>query len=218
MVNKKLWAHYERIKSIIGYYITMILFVPFSIFCVSFLIHSKEIDGGVTDAIKIAILNGLEWYAIIMSVVTVLFFIWFLYYSDRVEFTENKILYYRWIFSNKTHEIPYDKITECVFSDGLWKHKGSNKYGRKIWLYNKNMIVLELGIYYKLCLAILLILGDKKIRLSGENSYLKTIDNYFKIDFINLSYEQQLKLLKYYCKLNRYKFKTGEEILKKKSR
>ena len=217
MVKKqKLWAHYEQLKAILGYYITLFFVVPFCSLCFSALAHSKEIDGGVQGAVRTALLIGLKWYAVIMPIITVLFIIWFLCYSDRVEFTDNSILYYRWLFSKKTRTIPYDKITACVFSGGLWKHKGGYKRGRKIFIYNKNEVILEPELYYKLCLSIALILREKKIRVIGENSNLKTIDSYFKIDFMSLSYEQQLKILKYYCKFTRIKYKTGEEILNKK--
>ena len=216
MVNEhKLWAHYERLKFILGLYIILFFLVPFSTFCISFLAHSKEIDTVAQEGIALSVQGALRWYAIIMPIITVLFIIWFLCYSDTVEFTDSSIKYYRWIFSKKTRNISYNEITECVFSDGLWRHKGGYKYGRKISIYNRNKIILVLGLYYKLCLLIVLKLSDEKVRLAGENRNLKTLDSYFKIDFKKLSYEQQKLLLKFYCKFSRNKYKTGEEILKR---
>jgi len=213
--QKKLWAHYEKIKSIIGYYISLFLTIPILSMCLSCLLHSKQIDAGIEGAIKVALLSGLKWYAIIISVFTVLFIIWFLFCSDRVELTDNSIVYYRWIFSKKSQSISYDEITECVFCDGLWWHNDEYIHGRKIWIYNKNIIIFEIGLYYKLCLSIVLALRDKKIQLVDDSLSLNTIDNYFKIDFMSLSYDQQLAILKYYCKITRTKYKTGDEILSK---
>lgn len=217
MINKhkKIWAHYERLRLILGLYITLFFAVPILSLCFSYLIHSKEIDSGVQDAVKMALLSGFKCYAIIMSVVTVLFVIWGLFYSATVEFTDSTIKYYSWIFSKKSRNIPYKDITDVVFSDGLWQHRGKYEHGRKIRIFNKNNLILMLDLYYKLCIVIILELNEKKIWLVGENRHLNSIDNYFKINYNALSYEQQKILLKFYCKFSRNKYKTGEEILKK---
>lgn len=218
MKNKKLWAHYGQVTMIFGTYIALFFVVPFLSLCFSCLAHSSEIDAHVQDAVKTAILSGLKWYAIIMPIVTALFAIWFVCYSNRVEFTDTSILYFRFLRSKKSRSISYHEITECVFSDGLWKHSGDYVRGRKIFIYNKSKIILELELYDKLCLSIALILCDKKVRLVDDNDHLKTIDNYFKIDFMNLSADKQFKLLKYYCKSTHTKYKTGEEILRQKAK
>lgn len=116
MVNrhKKLWAHYEHIKHLLGTYIALFFLIPFLSLCFSYLAHSAEIDSGVQDAVKSALLIGLKWYAIIMPIVTVLFIIRFLYNSDTVEFTDASIKYYRWIFSKQSRSISLKEITECV--------------------------------------------------------------------------------------------------------
>ncbi len=214
MVNehKKIWAHYEQLKTILGYYITLFFVVPVLSLCFSGLAHSTEIDSGGQDAVKMAMLIGLKWYAIIMPIITMLFIIWFLCYSGTVEFTDNSIRYYRWIFSKKSRNISYNECTKCVFSDGLWRKRGEYVGGRKIRIFNKDNIILEIELYYKLCLSLIFKLNEKKVWLVDDARHLRTIDNYFKIDFMELPYEQQQALLKYYCKIIR-KYKTGEEIL-----
>lgn len=214
--QKKLWAHYEQVKYLLGTYIALFFLVPFSAFCISFLAHSAEIDSGVQDAVKSALLIGLKWYAIIMPIVTVLFIIRFLYNSDTVEFTDTSIKYYRWIFSKQSRSINFNEITKCVISEGLWLYKGEYERGRKIRIFNKDNVILKLDLYYKVCFSIVLKLTDKKVWLVDDNSHLRAIGNYFKIDFINLPYEQQMLLLKYYCKFPPRKYKTGEEVLKNK--
>lgn len=216
MVNipKKLWVHCGRVKSNLDTYIALFILGPVLTMGFSYLIHAKEINGGVQGAVKTALLIGLKWYAIIMPIVTVLFVIWFLFYSDTIEFTDDCIKYYRWIFSKKARNIFYDNITECVISDGLWEHQGKYLPGRVIRIYNKNKIVLLLGLYYKICLAIIFKLSDKKVRLVGENDKLITVDKYFKIDFMSLTYEQQVKLMKRYCRLAGAKYKDAKQILK----
>ena len=217
MVKKKLWAHYEQLRTIIGIYITLFFIVPVCSVLMSCLLHSSEIEAGIEGAVKVAILSGLKWYGIIMPIVTVLFVIWFLYYSDFVHFTDTCIQYYSWIFSKKFREIPYDIITQVVFCDGLWRHKGEYYRGRKIIFYNKNNIIFEPEISPKLCLSVMLTLPKEKIWLTNDDCYRRRVGDYFKIDFMSLSHDQQLAILKYYCKLTRTKYKTGEEILKKKA-
>lgn len=214
MVKKKLWAHYVRLRFIVGFYIALFLILPILSVLMSCLLHSSEIDGGVAGAVRSAILSGLKWYGIIMPVVTVLFALWFLYYSDQVQFTDTCIQYYSWMFSKKFREIPYDKITQVVFCDGLWRHKGEYYRGLKIIFFNKNNIIFEPEISPELCLTVMLTLAKERIWLINDNLNLRRVDDYFKIDFMALSREQQLAILRYYCK--RTKYKTGEEILRKK--
>lgn len=214
MVKKKLWAHYERLWFIVGTYITLFFSVPLLSLGFSYLVHSSDIEDGVQGALRIAMMSGLKWYGIITPIITVLFALWFLYYSDFVHFTDTCIQYYSWIFSKKFREIPYDIITQVVFCDGLWRHKGEYYRGRKIIFYNKNNIIFEPEISPKLCLSVMLTLPKEKIWLTNDDCYRRRVGDYFKIDFMSLSHDQQLAILKYYCK--RTKYKTGEEILKKK--
>ena len=214
MVKKKLWAHYVRLRFIVGVYITLFFGVPLLSLGFSYLVHSSDIEDGVQGTLRIAMLGGLKWYGIIMPIVTVLFVLWFLYYSDQVQFTDTCIQYYSWTFSKKFREIPYDKITQVVFCDGLWRHKGEYYRGLKIILFNKNNIIFEPEISPELCLTVMLTLAKERIWLVNDNLNLRRVDNYFKIDFMALSREQQLAILRYYCK--RTKYKTGEEILRKK--
>lgn len=192
MIKKKLWAHYERLKFIVGTYITLLLSVPILSILMSCLLQSSEIDAGVEGALKLAILNGIKWYGIIMSIVTVLFVLWFLYYSDTVKFSDTYIQYCSWIFSKKFREIPYNKITQVVFCDGLWRHKGEYYRGRKIIFYNKNNIIFEPEISPELCLSVMSSLAKERIWLVNDNRTLRRVDAYFKIDFMELSCDQQL--------------------------
>lgn len=211
--NKKLWAHYEELRTILGIYITLFFIVPILSLCFSCLVHSAEIDEGIQDAIKNALLSGLKWYAIIMPLVTVIFAIWFLYSSDRVELSDKIIKYYRFIFSKNARNIPIDEITECVVCGRLWNDKREYTRKRRIVLYHKKHIIIEFDIYSKLALMLVLSLSENRFKLVSEKGNLNTISNYYKIDFMALNSEDQLKILKYYCKLNYAKYKTGEEIL-----
>lgn len=217
MVSKrqKLWAHFEQIKIIIELYIVLTLLVPLSSLCCSLLVHQADIGAGVQGAVKLAILSGLKWYAIIMPIITVLFAIWFICYSGRVEFTDTAILCYRFVFSRKKRGfVLYNDITECVFSDGLWKHRGNYKHGRKIVICNKGKTILELELYYKLCLLLISILDKAKIRVISDNMNLQTLDKHYNIDFYNLKEEQQIKILKHYCKLVKSEKRDVNKILK----
>lgn len=211
---KKLWAHYERLKFILGFYIALFFAVPLLSLGFGYLVHSSDIEDGAQGVLRIAMMSGLKWYGIIMPIVTVLFVLWFLYYSDTVQFTDTCIQYYSWMFSKKFREIPYDEITQVVFCDGLWRRKGEYYRGRKIIFFNKNNIIFEPEISPEMCLSVMLTLAKERIWLVKDNRNLRRVNDYFKIDFMALSRDQQLAILKYYCK--RTKYKTGEEILKKK--
>lgn len=115
----------------------------------------------------------------------------------------------------KTRNISYNEITQCVLAGRLWNNKHKSPRSRKIILLNKS-IIIEFDIYSKLALMLAVNLGEFKFRLVGENGNLITINKYFNIDFMNLDFEEQLIILKYYCSFTKTKYKTGEEILKKK--
>lgn len=214
MVKKKLWAHYVRLRFIVGVYIALFFVVPLLSLGFSYLVHSSDIEDGVQGALRIAMLGGLKWYGIIMPIVTVLFVLWFLYYSDQVQFTDTCIQYYSWLGLKKFREIPYNKITQVVFCNGLWRRKGEYYRGLKIIFFNKNNIIFEPEISPELCLSVMLNLAKERIWLVNDNRNLRRVDNYFKIDFMALSRDKQIAILKYYCKGTKYK--TGEEILRKK--
>ena len=60
--GKKIWAHYETLKGIIGYYIGLFCTIPILSMCFSCLASSKAIDAGAPDAVKVALLSGLGWF------------------------------------------------------------------------------------------------------------------------------------------------------------
>ncbi len=214
--GKKLWAHYEQLSSIIGIFISLFFLLPMCVICFSIL-FSGALEAGDNGAVKSAIIEGIKWSAVINSIITALTVVRIIWYSDRVELNDNSIKYYRTIFSKEPKRIiSFNEITECVYNDGLWRHKGRYNRGRKIIIYNKNEILIEIGLNNKLCLLIISKLSSQKVRLVDENLNLKTLSNYFKVDFMNLKEEEQLKLLKYYCKITRTKHKTAEELLYKK--
>lgn len=217
MVKKKLWAHYVRLRFIVGVYITLFFGVPLLSLGFSYLVHSSDIEDGVQGALRIAMLGGLKWYGIIMPIVTVLFVLWFLYYSDQVQFTDTCIQYYSWIGSKKLREIPYDKINQCVLSGKLWLTNRSLRRPRhrKIILYNKGIVIITFDIYSRLALMLILYLGEDRFKLVSHKGNLKTMSKYYDINFMSLNYDDQLKILNHYCKFNS-KYKTGEEILRKK--
>lgn len=214
--SAKLWAHYEEVKFIIGLYIILIFAVLFFSLCVSLLAYSEDIDAGVQGAIKIAILNGAKWYTIIMPIITALFIVWFLYYSDRVLVIDSGIEYYRWLFTKKFRRIASDDVTECVLCARSWKDKRERRSGRKIILFHGANAIVVFDISIQLALALVKLLGENKFKIVSDKGGATRISHYYKIDFMNLSSEQQLAILEYYCRLTYKHYKTGEEILKKK--
>lgn len=216
--SAKLWAHSETIKKTIveGYiivFIAALIVAP----CISALVHSEEIDAGVHNAVRDAVLIGLQWFAIIMAVITVLCIVWFLCYSDRVVITDTGIEYYRWVFAKKKKHIPADIITECVLCARLWNDKRERRRGNKILLFHKATTIMIFDISDKLALALVKLLGEYKFKIVNDKGGMTSISHYYKIDFMNLSTKQQLAIFEYYYKFDLKKYyKTGEEILKKK--
>lgn len=216
--SAKLWAHSETIKKTIveGYIIVFIAALIVSP-CISMLVHSEEIDAGLHNAVKDAILIGLQWFAMIMAVITALCIVWFLFYSDRVVIIDTGIEYYRWLFSQKKKHIPADIISECVLCARLWNDKRERRRGNKILLFHKATTIMIFDISDKLALALLKLLGEYKFKIVNDKGGTTRISHYYKIDFMNLSSEQQLAILEYYYKFDLKKnYKPGEEILKKK--
>lgn len=215
-LKKRIWARHGKLTTIAGEYITLFFVVPILSLCVSALAHSKEINAGVPDAVKNALLTGLMWGGIVIAILTVLFAILFLLYSDTVEFTDTDIKYYRWIFSKKSRSFVYDEIAKCICQCGLWRRKGKYIRGKKILIYHKDSVILELDLYYKLCFALILKLNRDKdiVYFVNDDFHTRTVDNYFKLKFMDLTYADQMTLLKYYCKHG--DGKIGEEILGKK--
>lgn len=215
--SAKLWAHYETIKLIVGDYIAIFIAALIVAPCISALVHSEEIDAGLHNAVRDAVLIGLQWFAIIMAVITVLCIVWFLCYSDRVVITDTGIEYYRWVFAKKKKHIPADIITECVLCARLWNDKRERRRGNKILLFHKATTIMIFDISDKLALALVKLLGEYKFKIVNDKGGMTSISHYYKIDFMNLSTKQQLAIFEYYYKFDLKKYyKTGEEILKKK--
>ena len=110
--SKKLWAHYEQVKTIIGLYIVLFFAVPALSLMISYIVYSAEIEAGEQGALEMALQVGLKWYAILMPIITVLFLVWFLYYSGKVEFTDASLNYYPYIFSKTPRIIHYNEVKE----------------------------------------------------------------------------------------------------------
>lgn len=214
--QQKLWAYYETLKDILGYYITLLFTFPLLSLGFNLLVRSHDIDTGVQGAVKEAILSGFKWYAIIMLIITLLFAVWFIFKSGRIEFTDNSVLYFEYMFSKEKREIPYEQITQCIVLANIWNSKLNNKSKRRITLFDKDQVVLEADIYFVLAHKLYVKLGDNKFRLVGDNGNLITIGKYYKIDFANLNCEEQLMILKNYCRFMKKKYKTGEQILNTK--
>lgn len=215
MCNKKFWGHYLTLKQLIYTYTTLFLSIPLFSIGFSLLSYPEGLEMATGNEIKMMVVDGLMWGVIITLFITIICIVWFLFHSDRVECTNSSIKYHRWIFSKTYCEIPYDEITRCIFSDGLWRYKGRYLRGFKIRFFDKNDIVLSIEMHYKLCVLLVQILGEKKVEIIDENLHTRNINKYFKINFLELEYEQQLKCFKHYSSTTS-KYKTAEEILKRK--
>ncbi len=211
---KNTWAHYEALKTIIGIYIALFFITLFVCSCLSCLMYSKEIDTYGNSAIQYALIRGLKWYGVIILFITIAFIILFISNSDRVIFTDREIFYYKYLFSKKERIIQYDEITECVIVARLWNDKRNKTTKRRIVLFHKTNILITFDIYSKLVLLFSLHLDENKLKVVTDNGKLNTIGKFYDIDFNNLSLENKLKIIDYYCKPIHKPYKPGKEILK----
>lgn len=210
--NKRFLTRYEKLDTIIkDYILLMFLFLLIAIY-ISLMKRAKDIDAGVPGTVGRAIFEGAKWTFIAMPLITVISVLRLIYNSSSVLLTENSMRCFKNILSKEYTEIFYDEIAFCVVKGRLWIYKGKKVWGRNILFYNKNRAIASFGIYAELALNLYLKIQDK-LKLVGENETLTTIDKYFKINFANLTYDEQLALLKYYCKMTYTKYKTGEQIL-----
>lgn len=209
------WAHYIKLRNIIGCYIGIIFAGMGIIVGCTCLANSEEIDAGIEGALEAAVLQGFEYYGVVMAVYTVITLLWLLWRSDRVELTDTSILYYRTIFSKQAREIDIDRVTKCVFNGRIWVHTIGHARGLRILvLTERDALITFFDLNRKLCVAMLRAF-PKKCWLVGESRRLKTVDNYFKIDFSSLTIEEQWAAMKDYCNGKGDLDKTGEEMLRK---
>ena len=211
--SKKLLAHYEQVKTIIGLYIVLFFAVPALSLMISYVVCSAEIEAGEQGALETALQVGLKWYAILMPIITVLFLVWFLYYSGKVEFADASLNYYPYIFSKTPRIIHYNEVTECVLVGRLWNSKRRVRRIREIMLYSQGNVIITFDISSRLALMLVLFLGEDKVKIVSDRGNLVTLSKFYDIKFTELNNAEQLKILNYYCKLNYPRYKTGKEIL-----
>lgn len=205
--EKKILAHFQTEKQTLIYVILAIVFIPYFIVTIGLL--KTHVD--IAQTIRFS----LKWCAIILPIVLVCLIVKAIYHSGIVVFKENSLLYYHYFFSKKPKEINFSDITECVISDGLWRHKNEYVGGRKIFLYNKGKIILTVEIYSVLMLMFSLKLHETKVRVVNDKCNLSTIGDYYDIDYNELSTEDKFKLCKHYCKLMKNGQRDGKIILDK---
>lgn len=203
--NKKILAHFTTEKQILIDLIIAVIVIPYIIITIGLLKTHLDVSQTIYFSIK--------WCAIILPIVLIVLLGVAFFRSDSVVFKDNSLLYYKNIFSKTATEIKYSDITECVISDGLWRHKNGYQRGRKIFLYNKGNIVLTVEIYSVLMFMFSLKLHETKVRVVNDKCSLSSIGNYYKIDYNELSNEDKFKLCKHYCKLMKNKQREGTKIL-----
>ena len=203
--DKKILAHFQTEKQTLIYVILAIVLIPYFIVTIGLL--KTHLD--ITQTISFS----LKWCAIILPIVLVYLIAKAVYHSGTVVFKENSLLYYKNIFSKTATEINYSDITECVISDGLWRHSNAYQNGRNIFLYNKSNIIVRFEIYSLLMFMFSLTLHETRVRVVNDKRNLNSISHYYKIDYNSLTNEEKLKLCRHYCKLMKNKQRDGTKIL-----
>lgn len=214
MVNKNkrfLTQHIKFNKTIKIYILTIVTVIIFAFLFYAYS-DSDKTDADISCSIINAILKSLKWTLMAMPFITLLCLLRLIYYSGTVQLTANSMRCFKSIFAKKYTEVFYDEIEYYVVNGRLWLYKDKKAYGNFIMFYKQKEAIMFFDIYPELALNIYLKIPNK-LKLIDENETFTTIDKYFKIDFAKLTYDEQLVLLKYYCKGIFTEDETGEQIL-----
>ena len=220
--SKKVWANYIKTRAIFFTYISLFIIVPILLILFSMMPYAAQLkEINAWEAIKISfkhgIVDGIRRTCVVLPVLFVVAIVRLLFNSSIVEFTEDSILYYKNILCKKTKTIiSYSDITKCLVTGRLWYRRNKLQPHGKTILYHKADIVAVYGNYYNLVEMIVKELGEDKVEVVTEKGNFKRLSQYFNIDFIELSHEEESKLLKYYCSPKSVTYKSGQDILRKK--
>ncbi len=219
-IVKKFCAHYKTIKSCWIYAIIIFLLIVVISLCVGLLLN--EIN------FYLALKFCAKWSLILVSVALVIILIVAFCFSDYLQFTERSIIYHKNIFAKKFFSIDYDKITECVVSEGSWKFEGKYVWGFKIFLCGENFPTQIYEASVSIIMCLLERLGESKVKFVRreveinntnlnikEKFDLKTLSEYYNINCSNLTTEELKTLCKHFCKITKRNTNDGNEILKK---
>lgn len=218
MVKKegKIWVYNTKLGTIISDP-TILIMIAMVIFTAKLIKVSPSGDA-TAEGFFLALKFCGKCLAIVVPIFFIIWSIRLFRLSAYIVFTDNTIKRYKHIFAKEYKEIHYTDITECVISHGLWKYKEGYKGKREIFLFNKGKCIAKYDINYRIMFMLYKHLESDKIRVIGDNGHKKTIDKFYKIDFMNLSDEQQIILCKDYCHDLKSDEIEGEKILKKKLR
>lgn len=232
LCNEKYLTKYLTFK-------TGIWLVPISVIC-DFLVCSLvalnlseevETPSQVLDMFKNAGIFTL--YSFYVPVILVIAYI--IYNSGYVVFKSGNVEYFRFFFSKKVFKIRYDDIN-ILLANGFFK---KNENSKPIFAYGillldcNNEIIKRFENNPYLALRLYNELGEDKIKVTkvvrkgyiGNYDYNAplfdrrkpvTLDNFFSIDFSELTDKQRLLLFKYYYNPSKGNPINGEEFLKKK--
>lgn len=210
--NKKIDKYLARKAT----FLTGVAYIPCSIvliFCICILIALPLCDQVVNGYM---FLLALRYSLYAIPPVLLLVAVYIFNASGYVTFEMDHISYYRWCFAKKYRIINIEDITECVIANGLRIRRGEYSHEIGIYFYNRGNVLCRFEKNPKLILKIYMMIGDKRFRLVGDNLHLKTVDNFFDVDFSELTEVQKLVLLKHYCKSTKGNEIDGEKYLKKK--
>lgn len=231
LCNEKYLTKYLTFK-------TGIWLVPISVFadflvCVLVALNlSGEVETSVQvlDMFKNAGIFTL--YSFYVPLILVIAYI--IYNSGYVVFKSGNVEYRQFFFSKKVFKIEYDHMN-VLLANGFFKKNENSKpvfaYGILLLDCN-NEIIKRFENNPKLVLRLYNELGEDNIKVIkvvrrgyiGNNDYngplsemckQVTLDDFFSIDFSELTDKQRLLLFKYYCNPSKGNPIKGEELLKK---
>ena len=223
--KKRYLTKYVNFKFTLENCITFLIFAPIILFLIGGALMGREawekVDCFSVENFAFAFDFLGKGCAIVIPIIILISALFAVQYSGNIILGEKSILYYKWIFSKKPIEISYQSITECLISNGriadisnVWLGV-SFFYRNGIYFFNKSKKIEQFQLNPNLILELLAILPSEKVNFIGINGFRATINDYYHIDFYQLSKKEQLILIKNYCKMPSNKETDADKLLKK---
>lgn len=232
LCNEKYLTKYLTFK-------TGIWLVPISIvldFCVCTLVALNLSEAVETSAEILEMFKNAGIYTVYSFYVPVILVIaYIIYNSGYVVFKSGNVESYRFFFSKKVFKIRYDNIN-ILLANGFFRKSENAKpifaYGILLLDCNNDIIkrfennpYLALRLYNELGEDKVKVIKDVRKGYIGNYDYNGplferckpvTLDNFFNVDFSELTDKQRLLLFKHYCNPSKGNPINGKELLKKR--
>ena len=230
MVKEKYWVRKKSIGLAIVYYVCLLVIIYITLLPIGLQVASETkpqfvIEGVTADdkkwrAFLFSLLFSLKWTSIVvLPLATIVLTVYIVKNTSYVVFASECIYFYQRFFTKEGLVIEYNAGLNCLINPGLWSRRSHGKRtikGYALLVFDGDSLIGKWDIDASLSFALYKKLGEKRLKVVGENLHKKTLSNYFSVDFPSLTEEEQFCLFRYYCGKWDPREIDGEKYLKKK--